>query len=320
VRLPDGGPDQGDDTKFGNIDKPVTEQWPYHAVAAVIRAHSLVRSFPEVDANRTAVTGISWGGYLTCIVMGLDDRLKVAAPVYGCGYLHENSVWINTIRGLPEDWRKDWIDHFDPSRYAGQAKMPVLFVNGTNDFAYPLDSYQKTYRLVKDRQLCVTVRMPHGHTQGWAPVEIGLFADQYLRKGKPLPVLGSVKTMRDGETMKVEAAFKGWAQSKAALHYTTDTTSPWQKRTWESHQITVEDGAIRGMLPAKRPLIWFLTLTDDRGELVFVFRRAQRAIGADHISGSDAIEAMGEDVAGDPLGVRGLRGGEHHGLGAQEMR
>jgi len=29
------------------------------------------------------VTGISWGGYLTCIVAGIDDRLKAAVPVYG---------------------------------------------------------------------------------------------------------------------------------------------------------------------------------------------------------------------------------------------
>ena len=63
--LSDGGPDQGDEEKFGNIDKAVTEQWSYHAVAAAIRAHSLIRSFPEVDPERTAVTGISWGGYLT---------------------------------------------------------------------------------------------------------------------------------------------------------------------------------------------------------------------------------------------------------------
>ena len=74
--------------------------------------------------------------------------------------------------------------------------MPMLFVNGTNDFAYPLDSYQKSYRLVKDRTLCVTVNMPHGHPQGWAPVEIGLFVDQHLRKGKPLAQIESVQARR----------------------------------------------------------------------------------------------------------------------------
>ena len=268
-RLPDAGPGQDDVSKIPRQKAPLKDVWPHHAVAAVIRSGSLLASLPQVDADRIGITGISWGGYLTCLVAGLDDRLKVAIPVYGCGYLHENSVWLNTLRGLPEDWRKEWVDHFDPSRYAGQARMPVLFVNGTNDFAYPLDSYQKTYRLVKDRQLCVTVRLPHGHPQGWAPVEIGLFAGQHLRRGKPLPVLGPVKTARDGENVKVEASFKAVVSVKSAgVHYTNDTTSPWQKRNWESQKIAIEDGMIRGVLPAQRPLIWFVTITDDRGATV----------------------------------------------------
>ena len=46
-----------------------------------------------MDRRRIGITGISWGGYLTCIVAGLDDRLKVAVPVYGCGFLGDDSVW-----------------------------------------------------------------------------------------------------------------------------------------------------------------------------------------------------------------------------------
>ena len=57
-RLEDGGPRQ----QFGAIAQPPQDQWTYHAVANVILAHSLIRSFEEVDASRTAVTGISWGG------------------------------------------------------------------------------------------------------------------------------------------------------------------------------------------------------------------------------------------------------------------
>src|SRR5262249_55463954 len=84
-RLADGGPAQDDDTKFGDV--PLREAWPYHAVADVLRGVALVAALPEVDAERLGITGISWGGYLTCLVAGLDDRLKVAVPVYGCGFL-----------------------------------------------------------------------------------------------------------------------------------------------------------------------------------------------------------------------------------------
>jgi dienelactone hydrolase len=257
-RLEDGGPDQGNPDKFGQEE--VRDFWSYHAVANVIRGVSLVASLPEVDAQRIGVTGISWGGYLTCIVAGLDDRLKVAVPVYGCGFLHENSTWLDIFNKMPEEKRKLWVENFDPSRHLGNAKMPVLFVNGTNDSAYPLDSYQKSYRLVKDRALCVRVRMPHGHPQGWAPVEIGLFVDQHLNKGKPLPVVDSQK--RTGKM--VEVKFRSSTPvTAAALHYTTDAGA-WKDRNWQTVSAAVEGNTIRAELPDARPLVYFVTLTDDR--------------------------------------------------------
>ncbi|MFM8634782.1 MAG: dienelactone hydrolase family protein, partial [Planctomycetia bacterium] len=85
VRLDDGGPGQEHKDKFETVLTPDTDDdWPYHAVANVIRGHSLLRSLPGVDASRTAITGISWGGYTTCIVASLDDRFRAAVPVYGC--------------------------------------------------------------------------------------------------------------------------------------------------------------------------------------------------------------------------------------------
>ena len=132
--LPNGGPNQTDDTKFGAIDQPPQDQWTYHSVANVILAHSLMRSFEAVDAKRTALTGISWGGYLTCIVAGLDSRFKAAVPVYGCGYLHENSVWLDRFAKMTPQQKDKWVRLWDPHMYIGTAAMPVFFVNGTNEF------------------------------------------------------------------------------------------------------------------------------------------------------------------------------------------
>lgn len=270
-RLPDGGPNQDDVSRFGKHD--VKDVWSYHAVAAVIRGHSLLRSLPSVDPDRIGVTGISWGGYLTCIVAGLDDRFKVAVPVYGCGFIHENSAWIPTFNKMPDDWRRTWVENFDPSVYVGQAKMPMLFVNGTNDFAYPLDSYQKTYRLVKNRNLCVTVNMPHSHPAGWAPKEIGLFADQHLKKGKALFRFDDPDARIEQKDGEVRVAIIQTHDIKSvSLHSTTDTKGPWQKRKWESRPFKVMVGNatdfFQADLPKERPLVYFMTATDDRGAVV----------------------------------------------------
>ena len=270
-RLAEGGPAQDDGTKFPKMKTDLKEMWSYHAVAAVIRANSLLRSLPNVDAEKIGLTGISWGGYLTCIVAGVDDRFKVAVPVYGCGFLHENSVWLSTFKNLPEDWRKEWVANFDPSMYLKNAKMPMLFVNGTNDFAYPLDSYQKSYQLVKNRQLCVIVNLPHGHPQGWAPIEIGLFVDQYCKEGKPLFAFREppYELREDNGQHTVSLGIKQDRNiEKVQLHWTNDVNEPWQKRKWQSKDATVMVGNAtdfyRVTLPKERPVVWFLTATDQR--------------------------------------------------------
>lgn len=265
ARLPDGGPDQSHRQKFDDLDLGAKNAWTYHAVANVIRAASLLTSRPEVDPERIGITGISWGGYLTCLVAGLDQRLKVAVPVYGCGFLHENSAWLKDFERLGPELAKGWVTNFDPSQYLAGAEMPTLFVNGTNDFAYPLDSYQKSYREVKGpRTLCVTVRMPHGHQAGWRPSEIGLFVDSILRKGQPLARVTSCSREGEAVGVKFEAAVP---VVSAAIHYTTDA-GPWPERNWKSVPAKLADNSATATLPVEKGIVYFVTLTDQRGATV----------------------------------------------------
>jgi dienelactone hydrolase len=264
-RLPDGGPFHSDSVKFKCIDKALENQWTYHSVANVILAHSLVRTFNEVDASRTAITGISWGGYLTCIVAGLDSRFKAAVPVYGCGFLTENSMWLKNFSEMTPEQKDKWVQLWDPSKYIGSAQMPMFFINGSNDKAYPLDSYAKTYGLVKSkRNFRITVNMRHGHPSGWAPQEIGLFIDSYLNGSTPLPIIRNphvqndgLKAMEESETVLVSAT----------LHYTIGIETV-NKREWVSVPASIEgDQIISPDLP-KEATMWFLTATDDRGAII----------------------------------------------------
>ncbi|HYV28603.1 MAG TPA: alpha/beta fold hydrolase, partial [Candidatus Eisenbacteria bacterium] len=260
-RLPDGGPDQGDPTKFHDFTETEANQmWTYHAVAAVIRGHSLLANQKEVDPHHIGITGISWGGYLTCIIAGLDDRLKVAVPVYGCGFLHENSVWLEPrFAKMSEAQRKRWVDFFDPSRYLSGANCPILFLNGSNDFAYPLDSYQKSYRLVHGLlTLSVKIGLPHGHI--WTFGEVDSFVDSILKGGTPLPHLHPMKIANGMATAKFTSKTP---ITKAELNYTADVGA-WQKRVWKNIPANVEPGKIVAALPAERPLVCFLSVTEDR--------------------------------------------------------
>ena len=78
-RLADGGPQMDHPNIFHTINAEKTKHWCYHAVANVIRAHSLIRSFPEVDADCTAITGISWEG------ISDQHRFRFGSPIQSLG-------------------------------------------------------------------------------------------------------------------------------------------------------------------------------------------------------------------------------------------
>ena len=265
TRLENGGPNQGDNEKFGSVDLPPQEQWPYHAVADAILAHSLIRTFPEVDADRTAVTGISWGGYLTCIVSGVDSRFKASVPVYGCGFLHENSVWLPRFASMTPTQRDRWVTLWDPSRYLPAVTMPILFIDGTNDFAYPLDSSMKSYDAVPgQKQLRITVKMSHSHPSGWAPQEIGLFIDQYLTGGRPLPKLTDIETKNGQATIGWDSAAN---VKTVSLHFAIGD-GPINKHDWTTQTAAISGHSATIALPAEKLTAWFFTVEDDRGAIV----------------------------------------------------
>lgn len=259
---PDGGPALDGATVFG--EGQIKDSWPYHAVADVVLGISLLSSMPEVDPKRIGITGISWGGYLTCIVAGLDDRLRAAVPVYGCGYLHEGSAWLDSFEQMTPGWRKEWVERFEPSSYLAKAKMPMLFVNGTNDFAFWLDSYRKSYRIVRSRTVCIKPNMPHSQGDGASPQEIGVFMDQHLKGGKPLLKVSKVKL--SGGEIEVSCS-SAVPVREVVLLYTTDSGN-WRDRKWQSAPAVIEGPKARATLPKTRPIAWFLNLTDERGCIV----------------------------------------------------
>jgi dienelactone hydrolase len=247
---------------FDQITKPLEDQWTYHAVSDVMLAHSWIRAQDGVDADRTGITGISWGGYLTCIAAGVDDRFKFAAPVYGCGFLTDNSAWLDAFAKMGPENKEKWRANWDPSVHLPQAKMPMLWVTGTNDFAFPMDSLQRSYQLPQgDRFLAIRPRMPHGHgAAGEAPAEILAMADAVLKGG---PAMAKVALgARHGR--KVSATWTGGRQMvSAALNYTTDE-GPWQKREWKEVPTSPGDGRVEGELP-EGTKVYYFNLQDGAG-------------------------------------------------------
>jgi len=259
----DSGPDGWG--RFDQADEPLTDQWTYHAVATAIRAHSFLRSLPEVDASRIGVTGISWGGYLTACIAGVDGRFAFAAPVYGCAFLRDHSVWSRGLRGmggLGARWDALW----DARNFLPFAKMPMLWCTGTNDHFFPLDSLQRGYDLAEQvPSLSIKERMPHGHPPAGDPPEITAFADSIAFGRAPLPKVTRT-AMADG-AMSVEWEAPGRTVAKAFLVRTDSADANWEARPFVSEEIAFSGTALTVAVPPSA-VLWYVNLVTDNGLVV----------------------------------------------------
>lgn len=218
--------------RMEQADLPPEEQWPFHAISAVVSAHSFLRSRPGVDPERIGVTGISWGGFLTCIAAGVDERFRFAISVYGCGAFNEFSSQLNYEHpdATPE-LRERWFSLWDPVRYLAGARLPVLFFSGTNDFAFPPDALERSFDAVPDprKRLSVKVAYPHNHTDSWKEETIFDFANASLT-GRALPELSA--PWREGKYLVTRLHSAGEVGS--VEFNSTRAEGYWSDRRWNT--------------------------------------------------------------------------------------
>jgi hypothetical protein len=235
---------------FGDRDLPDTEQWFYHAVADVIRANSLLQSYPAINPKKIGLTGISWGGTIVSTVAGVDSRLAFVIPVYGCGFIHESdnpglSQWFPPKNMTAEqflDYRSKW----DPSAHLPYAKMPMLWVTGVADPVFQIDIFSKSAQTAGGpSNLCLRPFLIHGHGNGWEDaVEIATFADNIVKDGPPLPKLDRPTTDAGGV---VHTKYKG-DFTEAWLYFTT-AGGQMAKRKWNFIQCNLGKGELISQKP-----------------------------------------------------------------------
>ena len=197
-----------EDRHFNVAQATITDSWLYHAVAAIIRSVSFLESRSEVDKNKIGIMGISWGGYHTSAVVGIDKRLSAAMIVYGCGGLHENSVWKREGESFSDAYKYQ----LDPANFLPNATLPILWLNNNTDHFFPLDSHQTSRKSTKGKGYArIQDDYSHGYQAPWGTEDIRLFADAFLRDGDPWPeIISSGKKKNIIRTKTSQKLEKAW--------------------------------------------------------------------------------------------------------------
>jgi len=120
---------------FERGDPKVTSSWPVptrayttwiqQVVMDARRTLDYLESRADVDAGKLAYYGSSWGARLGSITVALDGRLKVGVFLMG-GF--------GAAAPAPEA---------DSFNFAPRVRVPILMVNGDEDFIFPLQTSQR---------------------------------------------------------------------------------------------------------------------------------------------------------------------------------
>jgi hypothetical protein len=179
-------------------------------------------------------------------------------PVYGCGFIHESdnpgiSQWFPP-KNMTADQFRDYRTKWDPSAHLPYAKMPMLWLNGSNDGTFPMDIFQRSALAAPGpRTLCVRFRWLHGHGPGWKRPEIYAFADSIVKGGTPLPTAGRPEVEAGTDRVRCKTTGK---IDRAALCYTTDG-GLWQNRYWDNAACEIGEDEVTSRLPEKTTVFYF---------------------------------------------------------------
>ena len=136
------------------------------------------------DPDRLAVTGYSYGGYMTNTVITRTGRFKAAASGAGHSLIAANfghdmyQQWYVWELGAPWEHR-DRYDKLSPLLHAAKVETPTLFLGGRIDWNVPVLNAELFYQALRvrgvDSELVVYPGMHHG---GWQAE----FEKDYIRR------------------------------------------------------------------------------------------------------------------------------------------
>ena len=224
--------------------KPFQMQWMYNALTAVIHANNLLRADERVDSEKIGITGVSWGGVVTSLAIGYDNRFAFAIPVYGSGYLTEaHTVFADLFsKGRnPQYWLAE-------KRFQ-YADMPILWLCMNNDAPFSLNSNVKSYLDTlpnnADTRLSAISGWGHSHGSTWTRFDSFIFADSVCKDGAKMPALlmkDGVPVVENPSDVKIDSLKIYYLTEEFAY---TDGKAP----TWSTKRFKYNDGNYTVELP-----------------------------------------------------------------------
>ena len=219
----------------------------YDAIIGSIEAFNLLSSQPNVNAKKMAVTGSSWGGYLTTFTAGLlGSRVKAAYSTWGCGFYETGSFWSNFIAQMPSHYKSDWLTYLDAGRRAKDITAPYFIDQATNDTYFWPEAVSATLNAIIGTKNHVTMANLNHATLSSSATMKQLYMNYYLKGvGSPFGTINVTSSdMQSDGSLKINMNVSlpaGVSLSSVQLYYSVPTLT-WQTRNWIALTATLVNG------------------------------------------------------------------------------
>ncbi len=117
--------ERGGGSDPGSLTPDKVREWRIQVIKDVCRTVDYLESRSDVNKNKLAYYGNSWGAHLGAFVGAVEPRFVTMILLHG---------------GLPKEPRSPETDEIN---FVTRVKMPVLMINGKYDHVFPVETSQK---------------------------------------------------------------------------------------------------------------------------------------------------------------------------------
>lgn len=246
----------------------------FDAVLASVQSFYLLRAQPDVDKNRIAIAGASWGGYTATMVASiLDKDIAGTYSAYGSGNFLKGAYEKDHIEKLPAEEKATWIKYLDPGTRAKNITKPYLIATASNDRHWSWMAVQATLADIKGP--VYTFYSPNdNHAMKYPGSSLMMpYLNHILKSGPDLPkvVLSKSESLKNG-SLQIRYMVTNAANIIASkIFYTYPGDKPvWTERLWSAIDAVPNGKGFQAIVPANllnKPLDWYVLVTDRNPKL-----------------------------------------------------
>ncbi len=166
---------------LGDENEDITLTWLHYACRTSIIANSFLHHYAGVNPYKIGVCGVSWGGYITSIISGYDDRFAFAIPYYCITDMVDGPCPIGTY--IKSHRSFEIFDNAEPLKYI---ETPFLYIGSNTDTHSNIEQASEIVSSMKNGHISIINRMLHSHFHALSSVEQFLFAENVLAKKEKL--------------------------------------------------------------------------------------------------------------------------------------